>query len=631
MKDDPSRALPLRCQVRLARKGWRGGRGWSTGEATVKNPDISERVSEIPAGAPGARPAFHPLRAWPALLFALAMPAARFGPRLAEDGGSQYWMVSVFGPFLCCVLVILWWLAASRATWRERVFGLLAVVAGAAACMALDHPTMRGPAAMNVTIPLGLFLFALAAAVMRKARPAVRSWTAVLLAWAGFSVSLFLRSEGMTGDYQFAFHPRWQPSAEEVMVAARPAETTTAARPENGAGTEALAHPEWPAFRGADRDGRSLAPKLDTDWSAHPPRLLWKHAVGPGWSSFAVAGKMLFTQEQRGPKETVVCYDADSGREIWTSELEARLEDPMGGPGPRATPTLADGALYVTGSTGILQRLNPLTGAIVWRKDLAQVAACKPPPMWGYSASPLVAGPVVIVYGGGAGDKGLLAFDTASGDLRWSAPCPINSYGSPQLNQLLGEDCVVMLTADGLELLDPATGKSRLAYEWKISQYRALQPHVIAPDTILLPTGMNMGTRAIRLQKGDGGQDRAEELWTSRQLKPDFADLVSYQGYAYGNDGGFLTCIDLKTGERKWKGGRYGKGQILLLENSGMLLILAEEGKVALVAAEPGAYREVASFQALEGKAWNHPVVVGDRLYVRNSQEAAAYQLAPGP
>src|SRR6202453_3207590 len=177
-----------------------------------------------------------------------------------------------------------------------------------------------------------------------------------------------------------------------------------------------------------------------------------------------------------------------------------------------------------------------------------------------------------------------------------------------------------MLTADGLELLDPATGKTRLAYEWKISQYRALQPQVIAPDTILLPTGMNMGTRAIRLQKGDGGQDRAEELWTSRQLKPDFADLVSYQGYAYSNDGGLLTCIDLKTGERKWKGGRYGEGQILLLENSGMLLILSEKGKVALVAAEPAAYREVASFQALEGKAWNHPVVVGDRLYVRNSQ-----------
>jgi outer membrane protein assembly factor BamB len=183
-----------------------------------------------------------------------------------------------------------------------------------------------------------------------------------------------------------------------------------------------------------------------------------------------------------------------------------------------------------------------------------------------------------------------------------------------------------MLTASGLELLDPANGKTRLEYEWKIPQYRALQPTVIATDTILLPTGMNMGTRAIHLKKSND-QYAAEELWTSRQLKPDFADLVIYQGRAYGNDGGMLTCIDLKTGERKWKGGRYGKGQILLLENSGLLLILSEQGQVVLVAADAAEHREVASFQALEGKTWNHPVLVNDRLYVRNSQEAAAYKL----
>jgi len=139
-----------------------------------------------------------------------------------------------------------------------------------------------------------------------------------------------------------------------------------------------------------------------------------------------------------------------------------------------------------------------------------------------------------------------------------------------------------------------------------------------------------MGTRAIRVKKSNS-QYSAEELWTSRQLKPDFVDVVSYQGYGYGNDGGILTCIDLKTGERKWKGGRYGKGQILLLENSGLLLILSEQGLVVLVAADPSEHREIASFQALEGKTWNHPVVAGDRLYVRNSEQAAGYKLEPSP
>src|SRR5437763_6483364 len=160
------------------------------------------------------------------------------------------------------------------------------------------------------------------------------------------------------------------------------------------------------------------------------------------------------------------------------------MNDPMGGPGPRATPTLANGGLYVDSSTGTFLRLNPVTGEIVWKKELTQVAGSKVP-MWGFSSSPLVLGPVVVVYGGGAGEKGLLAFDTASGDLRWSAPCPINSYGSPQLNNILGEKSLLMLSSSGLALLDPANGKTRLYYAWKIAQYRAVQPHVVGTDTVL--------------------------------------------------------------------------------------------------------------------------------------------------
>jgi outer membrane protein assembly factor BamB len=561
------------------------------------------------------------------VLLALLMLAGRFGPQVSPDAMAKYWMISVFGPLLCCLLLLIWWLAASRATWRERVFGLLGIIGGAAVAITLAHPTMRGAGTTYLTVPMGFFVFAIATVFLKKASPGIRTGTAVLLAFAGFAFSMLLRTEGMTGDYRFAWRSRWSPSAEEAMLASAPKSPSTnaAAALERTSVTNALAHPEWPGFRGADRDGRYLGPKISTNWSAQPPQQLWKIQVGPAWSSFAVAGRMLFTQEQRGPKEAVVCYDADSGKEIWKSEVEGRLEDPMGGPGPRATPTLANGSLYVTGSRGAFLRLNPLTGEVIWKKDLTQVAGCKVP-IWGYAASPLVAGPVVIVYGGGTGDKGLLAFDAETGELRWSAPCAENSYGSAQVNKVLDEDSVVMLTRTGLTLLDPATGKVRLEYEWKIQQYRALQPRVVASGTILLPTPMTMGTRALRIKK-DNGQYAAEELWTSRQLKPDFVDLVTDKGYIYGNDGGLLTCLDLKTGERKWKGGRYGKGQILLLDNSGLLLVLSEEGQVVLVSADPTDHRELASFQALEGKTWNHPVLVNDHLYVRNSQEAAAYKI----
>ena len=599
----------------------------------MKDPTTAESVAEQPA--PGSGKTFRPLRAWPALVLAVLMVAARYGPGFSAGAAAKYWMVAVFGPLLCCLLLVIWWLAASRATWRERVFGFLGIIVGAAITVALAHPTMRGPGTTYFTLPLGFIVFALTAALLRKSAPAVRCGMSVLLAFAGFAVTLLLRNDGMTGDYKFAFRPRWKQTAEEAMLAARklnpsPASGAANARTEIGLLTNALAHPEWPEFRGPGHTGCSQAPKISTDWSAHPPQELWRIQVGPAWSSFAVAGRMLFTQEQRGPKETVVCYDADSGREIWKTEIEARLDDPMGGPGPRATPTLANGALYVTGGTGVFLKLNPVTGAIVWRQELTQVAGSKVP-MWGFSCSPLVVGSVVVVYGGdGSGEKGLLAFDTATGQLRWSAPCSINSYSSPQLNNLLGEDSILMPSSSGLEVLDPANGKTRFHYEWKIPQFRALQPHAVGTDTVLLPTGMNMGTRALRLKKSSD-QYTAEETWTSRQLKPDFVDLVSYHGHAYGNDGGMLTCIDLQTGERKWKGGRYGKGQILLLENSGLLLILAEQGQVVLVGADPAQHRELASFQALKGKTWNHPVLVGDRLYVRNSQEAAAYKVGLSP
>lgn len=389
--------------------------------------------------------------------------------------------------------------------------------------------------------------------------------------------------------------------------------------------TNDLANPEWPGFRGPDRAARSLGPAISTNWTAHPPKQLWKIPVGPAWSSLVVARNLLYTQEQRGPNETVVCYEAGTGREIWSRPIEARFDDPMGGPGPRATPTLSQGGLFVTGATGMFLRLKPTTGEVVWQQDLKTVSG-RATPMWGFAASPIVAGSVVIVYAGGPGDKGLLAFDVEWGALRWSVATGKDSYSSPQSSTLAGQALVLMLSNDGLVCVDPATGKAQLNYEWKFGNYRALQPHVVSNDTVLLPTGMTTGTRAIRVTRTNE-QWSAQELWTSRHLKPDFTDLVTYHGFAYGNDGGILTCLDLRNGERQWKGGRYGKGQILLLENSGLLLIAAEQGQVVLLRADPKLHIELASFQALEGKCWNHPVVVGDRLYVRNAQEAACFQL----
>jgi len=584
--------------------------------------------------AAGDSRAFRALRVWPAVLLIGLMLAARFTPSLLEGGLSSHWMMAAFGPLLCCLLMLIWWVAVSRATWKERLSGFFGIAAALTLALLLVDPTMKGPGTTYLMLPMGMFAFGLAAVLLARRRPLVRTGTALALALAGFGFSALLRNEGMTGEYKMGIHWRWSKTPEALMLAGVRSEkpaggvNDAVSKAADKAGEKyamALANPEWPGFRGADQAARALGPRISTNWAAHPPEQLWKIRVGPAWSSFAVAGQLLFTQEQRGPMETVVCYDSETGREIWKREFEGRLDDPLGGPGPRATPKLANGALYITGATGACMRLNPLTGEIVWKQDLTSVAGRKVP-MWGFAASPLVTGGLAIVYAGGPGDKGLLAFDAASGALRWSAASASDSYASPQLNTLLGEPLILVFSNDGLLLVDPATGRERLKYNWKFPQYRALQPRVVADDTILLPTPMSAGTRSIRITKA-GGQFAAEELWTSHNLKPDFTDLVTYQGYAYGNDAGIWTCIDLKTGQRKWKGGRYGKGQALLLEKSGLLLIAAEDGQVALVPADPNGYTEVASFKALDGKTWNHPVLVGDRLYVRNAEQAAAYKL----
>src|SRR5262249_625934 len=139
---------------------------------------------------------------------------------------------------------------------------------------------------------------------------------------------------------------------------------------------------DWPGFRGKDRDGRYKGARIATDWDERPPRQVWRQRVGPGWSSFAVVGTRLYTQEQRGPNEAVVCYDAGSGAELWSHEDAARFSETMAGPGPRATPTFHEGKIYAQGATGKLNCLDAATGRVLWSHDVAADSGAALP-LWG--------------------------------------------------------------------------------------------------------------------------------------------------------------------------------------------------------------------------------------------------------
>jgi hypothetical protein len=271
----------------------------------------NERTATDAGGGPNssddlAKP--RPLRTWPAVLFVALMIVARFGPAYLEGGLTSYWIIALFGPLLCCVLMAIWWLTASRATWRERLFGLLGLAVSLAVTLMLVDATMRGPATTYLTLPMGMIAFAIGVTLLRKNRPGRRTFIAVLLAFAGFGFSTLLRNEGMTGGYALSMHWRWSETPEDSMLANRPpARAAMPGQPDMNKINLALANAEWPGFRGADRAARSKSLPISTNWAIRWPRQLWKIPVGPAGSSFAIAGPLRFTQEQRGPRESAVC------------------------------------------------------------------------------------------------------------------------------------------------------------------------------------------------------------------------------------------------------------------------------------------------------------------------------------
>jgi outer membrane protein assembly factor BamB len=377
---------------------------------------------------------------------------------------------------------------------------------------------------------------------------------------------------------------------------------------------------EWPGFRGPARDGIVRGVKIDTDWTKSPPVELWRRPIGPGWGSFAVHGDLLYTQEQRGDDEIVSAYTVTTGKPVWRHHDAARFWESNGGPGPRATPTVSNGRVYALGATGIVNALDASSGAVVWSHDAAKDTGAKTP-MWGFSGSPLIAGDMVIVATGGV----MAAYDASSGARRWIGPATDEGYTSPQLMTIDGLAQVVHMNGTGLTSVTPADGKLLWQHAW--NGYPIVQPSQTPDGGILIVANESSGTRRVAVARGAGGWT-VEERWTSNRLKPWFNDFVVHKGYAFGFDGTILSCIDLADGARKWKGGRYGGGQLVLLPDSDVLLVLSEEGELALVSATPDEFKELGRAPAITGKTWNHPVVAGHLLFVRNGEEMAAFRLA---
>jgi outer membrane protein assembly factor BamB len=421
------------------------------------------------------------------------------------------------------------------------------------------------------------------------------------------------RIRGVTGDLLPILEPRWASAGE-----AAPAPGTLAAPPaiEPAGGA-------YPQFLGPDRDATLEGPRLARDWSAHPPRRLWRQPVGEAWSGFAVTGALAITQEQHGREERVVAYDLATGRPVWSHADDARYSTVIAGTGPRATPTLTGGRAFTLGATGILNALDAATGQRLWSRDIVKDNEASMPE-WGKACSPLVVDGRVIVSAGGANGRSLVAYDAASGERVWTAGTGRSSYSSPALMTLGGRPQVVILNSSSVAGHDPASGSLLWEQPFPGQQPNVAVPIPLAGDQVLVSAGYGIGSKAYRVA-GNGPGLQATLVWESPRLKSKFANMIAHGGSVYGLDDGVLTCINPADGERRWKGGRYGHGQILLVGD--LLIVQTEEGEIVLVEATPEAHREITRFAVLDGKTWNPPALAGRVLLVRNDREAAAYEL----
>jgi outer membrane protein assembly factor BamB len=404
---------------------------------------------------------------------------------------------------------------------------------------------------------------------------------------------------------------------------------------------------DYPRFLGNGYWAEVSGVELETDWTAHPPQELWRREIGGGWSAFAIAGNYAITQEQRGDNELVSCYKLLTGEPVWTHADAVRfdpadVQGSLGGIGPRATPTIHGDRVLTQGGTGIVNCLDARTGDVMWSHDTTTKFGA-PVITWGKAGSPLVVDDMVVISVGAPSesespnyDSSLVAFDLATGAVRWHAGNRQASYASPVLATLAGERQIIVVNEHWITGHRADDGKVLWEYPWAYEgdgNASCPQPVPLDGDRLFVSKGYGIGCSLLSVRRDAGGNFSVTPLWNppiKKVMKTKFSNVLVRDGYVYGLDDVLLECIELGTGAVKWKKRRtpvFGHGQIMLVGNT--ILVLSETGELALVEATPDEYREVATLQVLDDAnvTWNNPAFAPPFLVIRNAREAACYRL----
>lgn len=524
-------------------------------------------TADKPPDAPASVPK---IRWWPAILIFVAATLAVIWVRAQTDWAFQKRNLTAAPIILAAVFSLLvWWTCFSRARLRLR----LGITVGLIGLLALGAALFRIRGVSGDLLPILEFRFA--ARALPTPSPAEKTKSVSTL-------------------------QRFDPSTSS----------------------------DFPQFLGPDRNGILPGPRLETNWPAHPPEIVWRQKVGAAWSGFAVVGETCLTQEQRGEEECVVAYELATGRQLWLQADHAHYQTTIAGEGPRATPTVVSNFVFTCGATGILNCFDLASGKRLWARNVISECGGKVPE-WGFASSPLMVDGLVIIHGPENSGRLLVAFHAGDGRLAWSGGTGNPSYASPTLATLAGVRQVLAFTRPTLSGHDPATGVLLWELPWRSTDVVCSLPAVAGSNHVVFSSAYGFGAQLIELSRDEAGKLSAQRVWKSIRMKSKFAHLFVRDGFLYGLDDGVFACVDLKDGSLRWKEGRYGHGQGLLVGD--LYLLMAESGELVLLRPTPDVPNELARFRVFAAKTWNPIALAGDVLLVRNDQEAACLRLKLAP